>query len=123
MSQRTISDHETEFINWWSLSIALTFTAITMYGVLKDASFRIALYDQHRLALVLICISIGVCIFNIFEYIYHHVDSRTQKPHIIGLDFISLFLSIVFILGWIFVQGILVYHMQHHAILGPAYTK
>lgn len=109
--KRNIRDHEAEFINWWALSVALTFTAITIYSVLKDASFAMSTGYQHIVAVGLLFISMGICFLNGYEYIHHHLDENTAKNDMIFFDYISLLFSILFILCWVGIQGILGFHM------------
>lgn len=109
--------HEIEFISWWSLSVALTFTATTIYKMVSESNFDMSFGLQRFIAVGIIGISVLMSCFNVFEYIHNYCDCHQTEEDNDTFDTISLIIMSIMIIVWIIIQISLAKHIITHDIV------
>ena len=117
MAAENKNRHEIEFISYWSLSVALTFTATTIYKMVSESNFQMAYGLQRFIAIGIIAMSVIISIFNGYELLHYYGDNHTNTEDHCIFDTIHLLFSISMLCIWIVVQMVLAIHIATHKIV------
>lgn len=117
MSSEDKNRHEIEFISYWSLSVALTFTATTIYKMVSESNFQMPFGQQRFIALGIIAMSVIISIFNAYELIHYYINNHPCPEDTCSFDTIHLVFSISMLVIWVSVQLLLSWHIATHQII------